>query len=185
MKRSIERILRRSFWEIRIALWKLTGAIDGAQPSLSIGPRWITEIDFFRQVLGLRNHFGLDLFSDNRDLVVPGDMHEMPFSRAQFRLVFLKNVVDKSYRVRKLVDELLRVTQPGGIIIVDQICGYGTCTPLTRTDIQRAQNLLRVFRARARVQPLVCRDVDISNIGDAKGRGEKRANARLALRILS
>lgn len=180
----MERVVRRSFWEIRIALWQLLGKVDGTQPTLSIGPRWLTEIEFFRKIVGLRQHVGLDLFSDNPDLVVPGDMHEMPFPNSRFQLVFLKNVVDKSYNVRKLVQELIRIVQPGGIIIVDQVCGYGACTPLTRTDIQSGRNLLRLFEARTRVKPLVCQDIDISNIGDAKASGERRVNARLAMQIL-
>lgn len=180
----VERILQRSFWEIQIGIWKLLGKVSNDQSTLSIGPRWITEIEFFREIIGLRQHIGLDLFSDNPDLVVPGDMHDMPFQDSKFQLVFLKNVVDKSYNVRKLVQELIRISQSGGIVIIDQVCGYGACTPLTRTDIQSARNLLRLFEAKARVKALVCHDIDISNIGDAKARGERRVNARLAMQIL-
>jgi ubiquinone/menaquinone biosynthesis C-methylase UbiE len=110
-------------------------------------------------------------------------MHRMPFPAEHFNLIFLKNVVDKSYRVRVLVEELIRVVEPGGIIVVDQICGYGSCNPLTRTDIQHAQNLLRLFETRARTQALVCQDVDVSGLGDAKASSAKRYNARLAVRL--
>lgn len=178
-----ERLLRRSFWELRIRLWQLMGRLSPALPSLSVGPRWVTEIRFFREVLGLRGHIGLDLFSDDPELVTAGDMHAMPFPDNHFQLVFLKNVVDKSYDVRTLVTEVIRVLRPGGIVIVDQICGYGACSPLTRTDIQRANNLLRLFAARCVVKTLVCNDIDVSNLGDSAGTGQKRYNARLAVRI--
>ena len=179
----LERIARKSFWELKFLKWRSARIIDPVGPSLSIGPRWVSEIEFFRQVVGLQNHIGLDLFSDNPDLVVTGDMHEMPFPQDHFQLVFLKNVVDKSYDIRRLVAELFRVLRPGGVAVVDQICGYGHTNPLTRTDIQSAENLVRVFRRYGAGESLVCDDVDISGIGDAAESGEKRYNARLALRL--
>jgi SAM-dependent methyltransferase len=179
----VERLVRRSFWELKLGQWKRRGWIDPDRPSLSIGPRWVTEIRFFREIVGLRRHVGLDLFSDDPELVTAGDMHDMPFPAAHFGFVFLKNVVDKSYDVRRLVRELIRVVRPGGIIVVDQVCGYGNCTPVTRTDIQRARNFLRLFEARARAEALVCDDVDISGIGDARATNARRFNARLAVRL--
>jgi len=179
----IERLMRKSFWEMQFSKWLSARLIDRKRPSLSIGPRWLSEIEFFRQIVGLSNHIGLDLFSDNPNLVVMGDMHSMPFTDGYFQLVFLKNVIDKSYDIRQLVSELFRVVSPGGIVVVDQICGYGRTNPLTRTDIQRAENLARIFERQGVVEFLVCKDVDISGIGDSAGTGEKRYNARLALRL--
>ncbi len=178
-----ERLLRKTFWEMKLAKWLKSGFLDPDTPSLSVGPRWVSEIEFFRQIVGLRKHIGLDLFSDDPDLVVAGDMHKMPFPDAHFQFAFLKNVVDKSYEIRRLVRELIRVVRPGGIVVIDQICGYGSTTPLTRTDIQRAGNLARIFERHAPVDRLVCEDVDISGIGDSAGTNEKRYNARLALRV--
>jgi hypothetical protein len=180
----VERVFRKPFWELKFLMWKLTGRLDPTRPSLSIGPRWITEIVYFREVIGLRQHVGLDLFSDDPTLVVAGDMHDIPFPSKRFHFIFLKNTVDKSYNVRKLVEELLRVIEPQGLIVIDQICGYGgRCSPLSRTDIQRAHNLLRLFQARAQVIPLVCSDINVSGMGDARERNETRNNARLALRV--
>jgi SAM-dependent methyltransferase len=178
-----ERIARKSFWELKLIKWRKARIIDPVSPSLSVGPRWVSEIGFFRQVVGLQNHIGLDLFSDDPDLVITGDMHAMPFPQDHFQFAFLKNVVDKSYDIRRLVAELFRVLRPGGIVVVDQICGYGHTNPLTRTDIQSAVNLARIFRRYGVVESLVCDDVDISGIGDAAETGEKRYNARLALRL--
>jgi SAM-dependent methyltransferase len=179
----LERLARKSFWELKLSKWRSAQIIDPVSPSLSIGPRWVSEIEFFRQVVGLQNHIGLDLFSDDPDLVVTGDMHAMPFPQDHFQFVFLKNVVDKSYSIRRLVAELFRVLRPGGVVVVDQICGYGHTNPLTRTDIQSAENLGRIFKHYGAVESLVCDDVDISGIGDAAETGEKRYNARLALRL--
>ncbi len=180
----VERISRRHFWELKFAQWKLTGKMDLARRSLSIGPRWVTEIAYFREVVGLRQHIGLDLFSDDSELVVAGDMHAMPFPDQHFGFIFLKNTADKSYSVRKLTEELLRVVEPRGLIVIDQICGYGRCSPLSRTDIQHAKNLLRVFQARAQVVPLVCYDIDISGVGDAREKNETRRVARLAVQVM-
>jgi hypothetical protein len=180
----LERILRKRFWQFKFALWKMNGKLDPGKPSLSIGPRWITEILFFREVVGLPGHIGLDLFSDDAELVTAGDMHDIPFPDKKFGFVFLKNTADKSYNIRKLVEELVRVTAPDGIIVIDQICAYGRNSPLSRTDIQSVHNLLKLFQARARVHPLVCYDVDVSGLGDARENNEKRNNARLALQVL-
>jgi hypothetical protein len=179
-----ERLLKRHFWELKFLIWKLMGKLDPSRPTLSIGPRWITEVIYFREIIGLRNHVGLDLFSDDPALVVAGDMHNMPFPSKRFHFIFLKNTADKSYNIRRLVEELLRVVEPRGLIVIDQICGYGgRCSPLNRTDIQRALNLLRLFQARAQVVPLVCDDIDVSGLGDARERNETRNNARLALQV--
>ena len=179
----VERILRKHFWELHFARWIRAGKIKPDRPTLSIGPRWLTEIEYFRKVVGLPRHIGLDLFSDNPEMVTAGDMHDMPFADGHFNFVFLKNTADKSYRIRKLVEELLRVIEPGGVIVVDQICGYGRCSPLSRTDIQHAENLLRLFRARAQVDSLICCDVDVSGLGDARENNETRRNARLAIQV--
>lgn len=179
----VQRLTRRSFWELWIGWWKLRGYLDAVTPSLSVGPRWVTEIEFFREILGLRQHVGLDLFSDNPELVKIGDMHQMPFPDQHFQLVFIKNTVDKSYDVRKLVNELLRVVRPGGIVIVDQICGYGDCTPLTRTDIQKSENLLRLFKARGPVRAFVQGDIDLHSLRGATVLDRARNSARLAIQV--
>ncbi len=179
----LEKLLRRSHWELWITWWKFRGWLTSDLPSLSIGPRWVTEIEFFRKILGFKRHIGLDLFSNDETLVKVGDMHQMPFEDRHFQMVFIKNTVDKSYDVRRLVAELLRVTRPGGIIIVDQICNYGDCTPLTRTDILKSANLLRMFRARSPVQVLVQADIDLTAIKGLVLGDSSRNSARLAIRL--
>ncbi|MGJ4932290.1 class I SAM-dependent methyltransferase [Bradyrhizobium sp. HKCCYLS2038] len=179
-----QRLVGRSFWELRILWWMLIGLLKPDVPSLSVGPRWVTEIIFFRERLGLKRHVGLDLFSDDDGLVVAGDMHAMKFPDRHFQLVFIKNTVDKSFDVRRLANEILRVLRPGGLVVIDQISGYGDCSPLTRTDIQRAENLVRVFKALS-PQPLnVLVQEDIA-LTETPGRPVDRArfNSRIALQV--
>lgn len=179
-----QRAIGRSYWELWITWWKLRGFLTSDIPSLSIGPRWITEIRFFREVLGLKRHVGLDLFSDDDGLVVSGDMHAMQFPDDHFQLVFIKNTIDKSYDFRRLVREILRVLRPGGIVVVDQIAGYGDCSPLTRTDIQHAKNLVRVFQANAseKLSVFVQKDIPLDRVGGARN-DRAKFNARLAFRV--
>jgi len=179
----LEKLFKSNFWEMQIRKWKLFGQLDSNLPSLSVGGRWLTEILYFRQVHGLTQHIGLDLHSGDEDLVKVGDMHAMPFDDDQFGFVFIKNTFDKSYDVRKLVSELLRVTRRNGIIAVDQVCDYGWTSSLGRTDIQRAQNLLKVFRSQAACKSLVCTDVDITGIGDVAQTSGSSNNARLAIKV--
>jgi len=179
----LQKLTGRSYWELRIIWWKWRGLLDETAPSLSVGPRWLTEIEFFRKVVGLRRHIGLDLHSGDQDLVKVGDMHAMPFSDSEFQLVFIKNTVDKSYDVRRLVDELVRVIKPGGIIVIDQICGFGDCSPLTRTDIQKSQNLLRLFQARANIKVLSQADVNLRRLKGVVVGDHSTNNARLAIQV--
>jgi SAM-dependent methyltransferase len=177
--RVIERLLGLSYWQIKLKIWQLRGLISSERPSLSVGPRWVTEIEFFRKIVGLKHHVGLDLFSDNPELIKAGDMHDMPLPNDHFDFIFVKNTTDKSYDVRKLVSELIRVVSPRGIIVIDQICGHGAVSPLHRTDIQSAANLLNLYRARADIHPLVCYDIDVRP-WSADG---STVNARLAMQI--
>lgn len=181
----LEKILKMPFWEIMVKKWQLFGSLSNTVPSLSIGCRWLTEVLYFRQICNLEKHIGLDLHTGDENLVKAGDMHSMPFDSNTFGFVFIKNTVDKSYDIRALVSEMIRVTRPNGIIVVDQICGYGWTTSLTRTDIQSAANLLKIFQSQVRCRVLVCRDIDISGIGDAAANNESRKNARLAIRLLA
>ena len=180
---KIETYFKKSYWHLQIIKWRFLGYFKNNEKSLSIGPRWLTEIFYFRDIVGLKRHIGLDLFTDDKEIVVQGDMHRTKFKSNTFGFIFLKNVVDKSYNCRLLVKELTRICRPGGIIVVDQICGYGSCTQLTRTDIQKCENLLTLFKAICHVKALVVDNIDISGIGDAEKGNEKRFNARLAVQI--
>ena len=180
----VERLLRSDFWSIRFKIWKYMRKIDPESPSLSIGPRWITEIRFFREVIGLTKHIGIDLHSHDESMIRVGDMHEMPFEDNTFGFLFMKNTVDKSYDIRMLVSELLRVVMPGGVIAIDGGCYFGNATVLHRTSIQRAENLLRIIKAMASVEVLVCQTVPLPPEKIPAG-SPTTHYARLAIRLLN
>jgi hypothetical protein len=176
----LERVLRLSFWEVKIKLWRLLGLVSANKPSLSVGPRWNTEVKFFREIVGLRQHIGLDLSSSDPELIKTGDMHNMPLASDTYNFIFVKNTADKSYEIRKFVGELVRVAAPNGIIVIDQICGHGAVSPIHRTDVQKARNLLKLFQAQVAVKPLVCTDIDVRPLS----RDGSTNNARLAVQVL-
>ena len=180
----MERFFKCDFWTLQLRKWMMLRRLDKNAPSLSIGPRWLSEILYFRQVVGLEKHIGLDLHSEDDSLVKVGDMHDMPFGDNEFGFIFIKNTVDKSYDIRKLISEMVRVTKPGGIIAVDGNCLHGHATMLHRSDIQCAENLVPLFKAQAKVRTLVCQTIDISGQGDAAASNAKRNNARVAVKVL-
>ena len=90
---------------------------------LTLGPRWGAEIKFLRAHFNI-NVIGLDLFSNDEFLVKIGDMHKMPFDDNSFDIVYEKNTYNKSYDIRKALDETIRVLKPGGMIIYDECLDY-------------------------------------------------------------
>jgi len=100
------------------------GILRANDPVLTIGPRALGEIKYFRKVIGLRRTIGLDLFSYNRRLVRVGDMHEMPFEDSRFALIFQRNTFDKAYDIRKVLRECVRTLRPGGILATDLSLDY-------------------------------------------------------------
>lgn len=104
---------------------------------LCIGPRWFEEIIYIRDRFGCEA-IGLDLFSNDSELVKIGDMHDMPFEDNSFDVVYQKNTFNKSYDIRKCLDECIRVLKPGGIIISDECLAYTIgVNELARTSIYR------------------------------------------------
>jgi len=170
-------------WEKLILTLLAAGKLNRFYPSLSVGPRWSTEIEYFRERFDLPMHIGLDLVNDSTGLIIKGDMHQTPFDDAQFQLVFIKNTVDKSYDIRKLVKELSRIVKPGGYIFIDQICGQQSCTPLTRTNIQKSSNLLRLFNAWVGTRKvLVSRDLSLRSLPPEE-RGDATNHALLGIQL--
>jgi len=104
---------------------------------LCIGPRWAEEISYISNTFNCEA-LGLDLFSNNKDLVKVGDMHDMPFEDNTFDVVYQKNTFNKSYNIRKCLDECVRVLVDGGVIISDEILGYNIgVNEIARTSINR------------------------------------------------
>ena len=112
------------------------GVLTEESHVLTIGPRHNLEIKFFRNTLGLKNTIGLDLFTEDEEYVKVGDMHDMPFEDNTFDMVYQKNTFNKSYDIRTVLDECIRVLRPGGVLVSDECLGYTLgVSELSRTNI--------------------------------------------------
>ena len=112
-----------------------------------IGPRWNSEILYFRKNLGLVNTIGVDLVSKDPDLVVTADMHKLPFGNSSVDLIFCRGTIDKSYDIRALAAEMVRVTKDGGLLAIETLGPYWHgVNPLARTDVKNSKNLLKLFK---------------------------------------
>jgi len=90
---------------------------------LSLGPRWTTEIKLLRELFKIWV-IGLDLFTSDESYIKIGDMHNMPFDHNSFDIVYEKNTYNKSYDIRKALDETVRVLKPGGLLMYDECIDY-------------------------------------------------------------
>lgn len=123
------------------------GVLDADEPALTIGPRWVGEIHYFRERLGLRGAIGLDLFTSDEDLVKVGDMHDMPFDDDTFGLVYQRNTFDKSYDIRAVLRECVRVLRDGGVLISDDCYAYTDgVSEVSRTSIKHNRQIARVIQ---------------------------------------
>ena len=118
---------------------------------ICIGNRWIGEILYFRETLGLVKAVGVDLISNNPELVIAADMHKLPFEDSSVKMVFTRGTINKSYDVRLFAKEIARVLQKDGLLIIETPgpFGYGV-TRLGLTDVKSWRNLLRLFRGKVR-----------------------------------
>jgi len=111
---------------------------------LIIGPRYVNEILFFREHLGLPKTIGLDLCAN--DYIVVGDMHAMPFENNRFKLVYVCNTLCYSYYVRKVADEISRVLKRTGYAcIVDHGTYVEGASMIGRSDVMNADALVGLF----------------------------------------
>lgn len=122
------------------------GKLTGEDEALLVGPRHIDEVVFFRRTLGLRKAIGLDLFPYGRDEVIAGDMHHMPFEAGRFKLVFCAGTLSYSYNVRRVVEEMARVTtRPGYIFLIDAGGRHEGPSALGRSDIPTVEAMIGLF----------------------------------------
>ena len=127
------------------------GNLKSQDKVICIGNRWLGEILYFRKNLGLHNTMGVDLFSSAPDLVIAADMHNMPFEDSSVKLIFNRGLLNKSYDVRLLVKEMLRVLKPDGYIIVETPGPYDWgVSRLGRTDVKSINNLLKLFKGKVK-----------------------------------
>lgn len=87
--------------------------------ALFIGARWGEEViagqDLYAECIGM------DLVPFP-PLVEEGDMHELKYEDERFDFVY-SNVIDHSYDMKKVFDEMGRVLKPGGLLLVDTHVG--------------------------------------------------------------
>lgn len=122
------------------------GVISADEPVLTIGPRWVGEIHYFRDQLGLKGTIGLDLFTTDKDLVTVGDMHDMPFEDNTFGLIYQRNTFDKSYDIRACLRECVRVLRDGGVLITDDCYAYTNgVSELSRTSLKHNRQVVRAL----------------------------------------
>ncbi len=127
------------------------GNLSPDDPVICIGNRWLGEILYFRQTLGLRKAQGMDLFSADPELVIVGDMHRMPLEDNSVKMIFIRQALSKAYDVRLVVSEILRVLKTRGFVIIEIPGPYGWgVSKLRGTDVKSARNLLRLFRGKVR-----------------------------------
>jgi SAM-dependent methyltransferase len=113
---------------------------------LVVGPRHYTEILFFRKHLGLPRTIGLDLFTSEKEGIVGGDMHAMPFTSGRFRLIYCCATLAYGYDLRKVLSEMTRVaTRPGYLILSDGCDRIRGCDPFGRSDVVSTAALLGCF----------------------------------------
>ena len=133
-------------WSSFIVELRERGVISCDEAHLTIGPRWVGEIHYFRDRLGLRQTIGLDLFTHDDELVKVGDMHEMPFDDSSFGLIYQRNTFDKAYDIRRTLHECVRVLRDGGVLISDDCYDYTHgVSQLGRTNIKHNRQVLRVL----------------------------------------
>lgn len=127
------------------------GNIDRGDKAICIGPRWVGEILYFRQNVGLPNTKGVDLLPSQPEFIVAADMHSLPFEDDSIKLVFCRATIDKSYDCRLFVSEIKRVLRPDGFVILETIGPHPQgVNPVGRTDVKSSANLLRLFAGVAR-----------------------------------
>ena len=137
-------------WSPLMVRLREAGEVSADEPVLTIGPRWVTEIHYFRERLGLKGTIGLDLFSKDAELVKVGDMHDMPFDSDTFGLVYQRNTFDKSYDIRAALSECVRVLRDGGVLITDDCYAYTAgVSEMSRTNIKHNRQLVRALQPHA------------------------------------
>ena len=73
-------------------------------------------------------------------------MHEMPFEDTTFGLVYQRNTFDKSYDIRTVCSECVRVLRDGGILISDDCYDYTNgVSEMARTNIKHNDQVARAI----------------------------------------
>ena len=113
-------------------LFPLSGLrLSRSAPILCIGPRSEGELLTFKG-LGFRNVRGLGLFTYS-PWIDAGDMHKMPYADGTFAVTSASWCLGYSNNMKQAAAEMLRVTKPGGLIIVgDEFTNETNATSMER-----------------------------------------------------
>lgn len=135
-------------WSERIKKWIGLGMIDTEMPAMSIGCRWADEIKYFRS-LGLKNLFGLDLFSEDGNLIKIGDVHNLGYADSSFSFAYQRNTFDKLFDIRQAFGEVVRVLADNGIFIYDDVISHTQgLNELVRSSPSCVEWILQHLKAR-------------------------------------
>ena len=86
--------------------------------------------------------------------LVAGDFHQLPFEDGQFDCVFICSAVHHTMRWEKLLEELIRITAPGGLLLLQnepllrEFCFYKFRTNRVEgfTSFEKKLNELEIIR---------------------------------------
>ena len=119
---------RRSFRLIKLV--STVSGVERAGQTLFVGPRNEADLlNLYAFGFAWKGIRGLDLFSYSPKIDV-GDMHHLPYSKGRFDITFSAWALTYSPTPQVAVNELIRVTRPGGVICVG--CTYCPRTPEMR-----------------------------------------------------
>jgi len=108
-----------------ILIDKMVEFIDPTQSDvLCIGSRNTAEIDYFRSK-GAKNVVGIDLYSEDQAILVM-DMHQMTFPDDHFDIIYSCHSLEHAYDIQKVVNEIVRVGRPGGLVVIEVPVRYET-----------------------------------------------------------
>lgn len=122
---------------------KNQGKLTKDDEVLVVGPRYVDELAFFRKHLGFAKTTGLDLFDDEDEGIVAGDMHATNFADGQFGLIFCAGTLAYAYDIRKVLKEFTRILKrPGFLCLMDAGDRVNGVDPLGRSDPMGLEALL-------------------------------------------
>lgn len=97
---------------------------------------------------GFNNIIGIDLHAEKVKLakklghdVLEGDVHNLPFGKEEFDVVFASHILEHSYDIKKVIAELKRVTKKNGCVFVIIPIEKNTKNPAHKQPIANAEIL--------------------------------------------
>ena len=115
---------------------------DAKARVLCIGCRNTYELEYFRKS-GFRNVMGIDLYSENSDILVM-DMHEMTFSDNCFDIIYSSHSLEHAYNPHKVAKEIIRIAKSEAIVAIEVPVKYET-RGADRLDFENLDSLHALF----------------------------------------